>query len=176
MENTYYFIIDTNQNIVGCGMTPDGTVPFDSVVCTQEQYQNAGNWSISEGQIVPNPNLLANTQTAQVQSLSNACAMQILSGFTSSALGSVNNYASKEVDQRNLTQSAQSLKGGLLSCQNAAGVWSRQLHTQAQSQQALEDFVTARDAARLKLQTYEAQIAAATTVAQVQAILWAGTP
>lgn len=172
MENTYYFIIDTNQNIVGCGMTPDGTVPSDSVVCTQEQYQNAGNWSISKGQIVPNPNLLENAQTAQIQILSNACAMQILSGFTSSALGSVNNYASAVVDQCNITQSTQSTKGGLLACQNAAGVWNNEPHTQAQSQQVLEDFIEMRDAVRTNLTEREVKVRASTTVAEVQAITW----
>ena len=172
----YYFLVDASNNIVGSGFTPDGTVPDGCIVCSQVQAQNPFNWSVVKGEIVPGPNVLANTQAAQVQILSSACAKQIISGFSSSALGTPNNYASGEIDQQNIVQSAQSVKGGLLSCKNTSGVWSRQLHTQAQAQQVLEDFVTTRDAARSKLGVLETQIAAATTIEAVQTILWNSAP
>lgn len=173
---TYYFLVDASNNIVGSGFTPDGTLSDGCVVCSQAQAKNSFNWAIVKGEIVPSPNLLANTQVAQIQILSSACAKQIISGFSSSALGTQNNYASGKIDQQNIVQSAQSAKGGLLSCTNASGVWARQPHTQAQAQQALEDFVTARDAARSKLGTLEIQISAAITVEAVQAIIWNSTP
>lgn len=172
----YYLLVDASNNIVGSGFTPDGTVPDGCVVCSQLQAQNPFNWAIVKGEIMPSPNVLANTQAAQIQILSSACAKQIISGFSSPALGTPNNYASGEIDQQNIVQSAQSTKGGLLSCANASGVWTRQPHTQAQAQQVLEDFVTARDAARSKLGALETQVSAATTLEAVQAILWNRTP
>ena len=117
------------------------------------------------------PNL-ATAQALQCHALSSACAAQIISGFASSALGAAHTYASGDIDQQNIVQSAQSTKGGLLSCTDSTGAWSREAHTQAQAQQVLEDFVTARDAARTKLSGLQTQIVAATTVAAVQAISW----
>lgn len=147
---------------------------------TQEQWAaclTTPGWTVANGELIaPVPPtadvLLLRAQSVQSRILSSACAAQIISGFTSSALGSVNIYASTEVDQRNITQSAQCSKGGLLSCADAAGVWSRQPHTQAQAQQVLEDFVAERDTARLNLAGLEEQIEAATTVEEVQAVVW----
>ena len=111
-------------------------------------------------------------QSTRCSLLSRACAQQIISGFSSSSLGAAHNYASTTVDQQNIVQSAQCAKGGLLSCADSTGVWARVAHTQAQAQQVLEDFVTARDAARAKLNGLEAQINAATTSEAVQAVVW----
>lgn len=119
----------------------------------------------------PGPDL-PTAQSTQNQVLSLACQQQIVSGFTSSALGSAYSYGSNAVDQRNILMAAQSTKGGLLSCQNPAGVWVREAHTQAQAQQVAEDFVAVSDAARAKLNSLQAQINAATTVAAVQGVVW----
>lgn len=119
----------------------------------------------------PGPDL-PTAQATQNRVLFLACQQQILSGFTSSALGVAYSYASDAVDQRNILLAAQSSKGGLLSCQTATGIWSRVLHTQQQAQQVAEDFVVASDAARTKLGVLEAQIAAANSVASVQAVVW----
>lgn len=148
----------------------------DLLEVTDEQWEarTSDVFYVVGGVLTGSKNILLIMQAVQASALSKSCEQQIVSGFTSSALGSVNIYASAEVDQRNIVQSAQSIKGGLLSCKNTAGLWARQAHTQAQAQQALEDFVTARDDARLKLQTDQAQIAASTTVTAVQAIIWEG--
>lgn len=112
-------------------------------------------------------------QQKQTNNLSWACQQQIVSGFTSSILGSAYTYASGEVDQRNILAAAQATNGGLLSCQDATGVWDRRPHTKAQAQQALDDFVSARDGEREKLGSLVTQINAATTIEAVQAIVWA---
>lgn len=120
----------------------------------------------------PNVPDLPTAQKQQSAALSNACAAQILAGFASSALGVAYTYASDAVSQRNILLAAQSTKGGLLSCQDASGVWSRQPHTQAQAQQVLEDFVGICDAARAKLGGLEVQVNTATTVAAAQTVMW----
>lgn len=116
--------------------------------------------------------ILSMVQPVQKHMVSSACAAQIVSGFASSALGAAHTYASGDIDQQNIVQSAQSTKGGLLSCADSTGAWSRQPHTQAQAQQVLEDFVAARDAARTKLSGLEVQVNTATTVAAAQAVTW----
>lgn len=169
---THYLILDSAGNVKGSGLTPDNTIPDGRIVCTQAQAQSPFDWAVVNGEIVASPNLLVNAQAAQSQILSNACAVQITSGFSSSALGSANIYASTDIDQRNLLAAAQATNGGLLSCQNASGVWARASHTKAQGQQALDDFSATRDAARTTLGTLVAQVNAATSVAEVQTVIW----
>lgn len=118
---------------------------------------------------------LADVASMQTRILTQACQKQIVSGFASSALGTKHNYASTAIDQRNIVMASQSSKGGLLSCADQTGAWARAMHTQAQAQQALEDFVAMADTARTRLSALEAQITSATTVAAAQAVSWEKT-
>lgn len=172
----YYIKPNSNGAVIGNGIAgTENDVPAGSIVCSQEQYQRPFDWAVINGEIVPSPNLLANAQAAQMRVLSNACQKRITSGFASSALGVGHDYASDAVSQRNIILAAQSAKGGLLSCADASGIWSRVPHTQAQAQQVAEDFVAASDAARTKLSGLETQITAAKTVEAVQAVVWEST-
>lgn len=116
---------------------------------------------------------LARGQVYQQNFLAETCQNLIYRGFKSSALGESNYYASGETDQRNIVQSAQSTKGGLISLYNLTNnTWSRETHTQTQSQQVLEDFVVFRDGLRTQLSDCETQIMTATTIDEVKAIVW----
>lgn len=154
----------------------DFTQPgFIEVSDQQWAARNEKIWTVSGSEIVeyiPPPQNLSVVQQRQLNILIRACASQIISGFASSALGVAYTYASDAVSQRNILLAAQSTKGGLLSCQDASGVWSRQPHTQAQAQQVLEDFVGICDAARAKLTSKETGAASAKTVETVQAVVW----
>lgn len=132
-------------------------------------------WAVAGGGIVEYvapAQSLDNAQQSQARKLTTACQQLIVSGFASSALGAVHNYASTAIDQRNLILAAQSSKGGVLSCQDTTGAWARVMHTQTQAQHALEDFVAMAGGARTKLSAREAQIANATNVADVQDVAW----
>lgn len=148
----------------------------DLLVVTEQQWsvRTQDIYFVVEGVLTASATMLSVVIPEKVARLSAACALAIIGGFSSSALGEAFIYASQEIDQRNLVQSAQCAKGGLLSCQDNTGTWARKPHTQAQAQQVLEDFVTSRDAARLQLETAQAQAQAATTIAAVQAIMWEG--
>lgn len=140
-------------------------IPIGTVVECGYVYQNSAF-------INPNAPDLPTMQQQQAQMLSRACAQQILTGFTSSALGVAHHYASTAIDQRNLILAAQSTNGGLLSCRDATSAWGRLRHTQAQAQQALEDFVALADEARTKLSMLEMQVTSANTVAVANTIKW----
>lgn len=146
---------------------------------TEDEWKarTSGQWQVVDKALCAYSPTLSLTDVANMQAkaLAQACQQQIVSGFTSAALGAVHNYASTAIDQRNLILAAQSSKGGLLSCQDSTGAWVRVMHAQAQAQQVLEDFVAMADAARTKLSALETQIASATTVAAVQAVLWEKT-
>lgn len=164
-----------SENNIVCGLESasfDVAPPLSFVEIPSGAVVEYGYVYANDAFTNPNAPDLPTAQRQQMQILSSACAGQIIDGFASSALGVVHTYASGDIDQQNIVQSAQSSKGGLLSCADANGAWSRQPHTQAQAQQALEDFVVARDAERTKLGTLQAQVGAATTIEAVQEIVW----
>lgn len=123
---------------------------------------------------------LANAQAAQVASLSAACQAQIYAGFQSSALGAVHTYPAKDKDQTNLSGSVvASLLPGLPAdwttpfwCQDSAGAWAFVPHSAAQIQQVGADGKAAIVAALEKNAALAAQVMAAASVAEVQAVVW----
>ena len=141
--------------------------------------------------------LLYQAQQAQYAALTSAASAAITSGFTSSALGSAHTYPSGETDQLNLTASvvASMLPGTptifttLFYCATPAvaavaatstspavaavpAVWAFTPHTAAQIQQVGTDAKTWIQTQQATHATLAAQVAAATTVNAVQAIVW----
>jgi hypothetical protein len=111
-----------------------------------------------------------------------ACAAAIVSGFTSSALGSAYTYPSKVTDQQNLAASVlASILPGVTTgwttpfwCADSTGMWSWVNHTAAQIQQVGADSKTAILGYQSQNAQLQAQLVAAniTTVDQVAAIVW----
>lgn len=93
----------------------DSPVPagVNAIEITEAQWQACiatTGYAVANGALVaPVPpttaQLLAAAQAAQLVTLSSACAAAIVSGFTSSALGSPYTYPSKMTDQQNLASS-----------------------------------------------------------------------
>ena len=120
---------------------------------------------------------LSQVQAAQATKLSTACAEALTTGFTSSALGVALTYPSQDNDQRNL-QSAVSAAATAspgwtipLWCTDGDH-WSFTSHTAAQLQQVNADWLAHRVAAQQKYADLIAQINAATSLEEVQAIHW----
>lgn len=111
--------------------------------------------------------------------ISNDCKADILSGFTSAALGSDHHYPAKFTDQQNL---ASSVLASLLPipadwttpfwCADTSGVWAFRLHTASQIQQVGQDAKAAILAAMGKNEVLQAQIVAATSIESLDAIEW----
>lgn len=124
---------------------------------------------------------VAQAQATQSAALSASCASAIVSGFSSSALGSAHTYPSQPNDQSNLIGAATASQSPTLPagwtcnfwCADSTGAWALRAHTAAQIQQVLADGVAAREALSTKLAALVAQVEAATTVAAVQSIVWA---
>lgn len=123
---------------------------------------------------------LADAQSAQIAVLSAACQAQIYAGFDSAALGAVHHYPAKDKDQGNLSGSVvSSLLPGLPAdwttpfwCQDSAGAWAFVPHSAAQIQQVGADGKAAIVAALEKNAALAAQVMAAASVAEVQAVVW----
>jgi hypothetical protein len=129
---------------------------------------------------VQTPVPLAQAQALQANIVDSACANAIVSGFTSSALGSAYTYPSKTTDQQNLAASVlASILPGVTAdwttpfwCANSSGVWAWVTHTAAQIQQVGTDSKTAILNYQSQNAQLQAQIAAATTIDAVLAIVW----
>ena len=164
MSNPTYYLTTT-----GNGYSPDGTLPPGAVACTQEQHANAGAWTIENGEIVAYTMPLAEAQAVQSAVIKTACRNAILGGFSSSALGADYAYPSDDVAQRNIGMCA--VGGGLLWCETGA-TWAMVVHTTAQAQQVQKDLFAMIQTNQAKYETLMGEIAAATSVAAVQAITW----
>lgn len=118
------------------------------------------------------PQLKSDTREA----INTACRNQIISGFESSALGTPHQYPFEEEDQSNLMSTFMLAKelnvSKVFKCWDSAGVDDYRLHTVAQLQQVGQDAETHKMTALIKARTLKAQIDAATTAAEVEAIVW----
>lgn len=145
------------------------------------------NWNTAKLGAVPtasvlqqawNSVLVQQAQAAQLAIIAAASDAAQTTGFTSSALGSAYTYPSDLQDQSNLnhvvtvSQIAPAGTTFPFWCTSAAGVSGFVAHTAAQIQKAGLDGYAAIMAAKQKQYTLSQQIAAATTVAAVQAITW----
>lgn len=132
--------------------------------------------AIAEPDTVPLETLQANALTV----ITNACAAQIVAGFTSDALGAVHTYPNDSTDQANLTASvlAAVLAGSDESwttpfkCTDSAGVTAYRAHTAAQIKTVGVAGMTWTNTALAKKDALQAQIEAATTAEEVAAVAW----
>ena len=168
-------LIHPNQTVIG---------PFDGVTVVmtsaeQAAYDNPQAWLYQSGAFVANPNWgameLAQAQQAQVAAIEAGMNATLNSGFTSSADGTALTYGFAAADQTNLTQEATMMLAG-------ATVWPIEWATydgtatvsltQAQFTQLLTDGQSFKWACVKQLRTLTAQVQAATTMADVQAVVW----
>ncbi len=129
--------------------------------------------------VAPAPDLGA-AKSHQLAALRAACAMAIVQGFTSDALGTPHAYPYKQADQANLLRAiTSSLVPGLsedwsapIWCVSPAGEWVHQPH----DAHAVQAVGAAADAYVLACQTRLAsltqEVGAATSIESVHAIAW----
>jgi hypothetical protein len=119
-------------------------------------------------------------KASKAASLSATCQYVIYAGCASSALGAPHTYPTLDRDQNNLSASVlASLMPGLPStwttphwCMDSLGSWAYVPHTAAQIQQAGQDVKQHIVTQLTKNATLQAQVAAATTIAELDLIVW----
>ncbi|MGB8422171.1 hypothetical protein [Paraburkholderia sp.] len=125
--------------------------------------------------------VLAAAQAAQTGQLTSACAVQIQSGFQSSALGAAYLYPLDLTSQSNMQAAV--IRFGITTptppatinfmCADMATMtWQRRAHTSAQIMQVALEAMGYIEAVLAKKDTLTAQVAAQTTAAAVQGIAW----
>lgn len=165
---------------------PVNAVEVDDAIF-QRSIQEPGAWLFDpiSGGLVAKPapteaELLPGAKAAKIRELSNACRAQIEGGFDSAALGAVHHYPAGQQDQANLTASVTAslipnLPAGWTTafwCADSSGVWAYAEHTAAQIQQVGIDGKAAITAALQRNAQLRAQVEAATSLAEVAAVVW----
>jgi hypothetical protein len=183
---------DAQGNIIAFYDSVDSPVPASVtrvIEITDAQWQEClstpGHTVVGGALVAPTPptaaQILATAQAAQIDLLNAACQAQIVAGFNSSALGASHTYPAQMTDQQNLSASVlasllPNLPAGWTTpfwCADGGGSWSYANHTAAQIQQVGQDGKAAILACLTKKAQLAAQVEAATTVAAVQAVVWA---
>ncbi|NOX15952.1 MAG: hypothetical protein GXP61_08010 [Epsilonproteobacteria bacterium] len=113
----------------------------------------------------------------KISNLNNLCKKDILSGFTSNALGSVYHYQSEQVDQLNLIGMVAGGVDDYFKCSLDDGsgnttTWEYKLHTITQLKQVLNDGKAYKLSLLQKVNTLKAQANSATTKTALGKIAW----
>jgi len=120
--------------------------------------------------------LLQNKKDIKTNELNTTCAKEITSNFSSSALGDTHIYQSEQTDQLNLIGVVTAGQDDYFKCgvEDTDGnvAWNYKMHTIAQLQQVLGDGKAHKQGLLQKANTLKAKVASATTVAEVEAIVW----
>jgi hypothetical protein len=162
-RNEVYYRTDTQEIINGflLGIEPD------PVLHTQEVPGENSVWD-GQGWVDDMATLLAN----KIIELNAACEAKIISGFDSVALGSSYTYQSDRDDQLNLIGVVASGVDQVFKCQDSNGDWDYRPHTIEQLTVVLNDGATRKTSLIIECSTLKAQAAAATTKAELDAIVW----
>lgn len=107
----------------------------------------------------------------KIQDLDNSCESEILAGFESSALGTPHFYQSSRDDQMNLIGLVATGDDDLFKCDDYTSIAYR-LHTAAQLKQVIVDGKNIKLTILTKFNTLKGQVLAATTQAEIDAIVW----
>ena len=181
---TYYITAWTPTGIItGTGFTPDGTLPQGAIVCTKEQAKNASQYVVDTSTIpptvvnAPSAILLAQAQSAQIALLQSAFeqAEQAPISLTL-ASGIITSFGMTPPDWTKIV--------GLYSKYVAKGIalpsgyqipdtnGTLQAVTVTDIENLFNAGETQMTGAITKLASLVAQVQAATTVADVQAVTW----
>jgi len=119
---------------------------------------------------------LAELKASKTSEINSACSKAITSGFTSSALGTPHTYQSEQTDQLNLIGVVTAGQDDYFKCgitdANGNVTWNYELHTIVQLQQVLADGKVHKQGLLQKANTLKAQVTGATTVKDVEAVVW----
>jgi hypothetical protein len=172
---TQEIVAEYGLNIVQDVAQPSAA-PFNTI--SEGPPENVGG--VWQQTWVQTPFTLSDAKAIQSAVLDSTCANLIVSGFTSSALGSPYTYPSKPTDQQNLLASyVLSLQSGLPAgwttpfwCADANMNWAWVPHTATQIQQAGQDGMKNILALQSKNAALQAQLSKATDISEVQLVVW----
>lgn len=199
MANQYFANYNPEDGSILGFYTPDihDSIPQPALAITEGQWQEClssqGNFKVINGVLTntyvapTDAEILASAQTAKLTELSDACATAITAGFQSSAMGSLYQYDSTSEDQANLSAMYQAtrlpnfattppyngeipLRACPVAKDGTVGAKVVLEHNTAEIQQMFMDMLLHTGTCKQNLWTKQGLVAAAKTVADVEAI------
>ncbi|MBA1250915.1 hypothetical protein [Pseudomonas luteola] len=190
----YAYFDPNNRAVLGWFDTEahDVTLPSSDLLVELDQekwdeFSGSACWVDYSGALVMSaPALIVpldQALSAKIAELNAACAAAIVAGFQCDALGEAYTYPSDIEDQLNLTGSVQlsQLEGAddpewvtPFKCADKQGTWSAVAHTAAQIQKVGVTFTRIKLGLIGKKDLLIAQAKAAASVADIEAVMWAG--
>ena len=146
---------------------------YDGIILTDPLQQKI---SKEEFETSLEQQILLLNKNKKVNEINTACAKEITSNFNSDALGDTHIYQSEQTDQLNLIGVVIAGQDDYFKCgvEDADGnvTWNYEKHTIAQLQQVLQDGKVHKQGLLQKANILKTQVANATTVEDVEAIVW----
>lgn len=118
------------------------------------------------------PFVISEATTSKLNHINHSASTEILSGFTSNALGSEHYYQSSRDDQLNLIGLVASTGDLPMRCSVDGNTWSYIIHTQQQRQQVLDHGAAKKHTILLKAATLKALLATAKLESDLNKINW----
>ncbi|MDN7540267.1 DUF4376 domain-containing protein [Burkholderia cenocepacia] len=178
MTIEYYVFANAAGQITGSGSTADGTIPEGAIICTQSQAANPLAYAIAGGGVVEasDAQLLEQARAAQISIINAAYAAAVMEPVSfKTAEGTTESFQADPGSQLVLMQATQgyTLAGSVPAGFYWVAVNNTQVPFTLADLSALYQAMLDRGwAAFQHKQSLKAQIAAAATVAAVQAISW----
>lgn len=157
---------ETGKHIV---MSGSDFVYFD----TKQKVESAIVQSVTLARDSKNIKIAKENKTL---SISNDCANEIISGFSSDALGTTHIYQSEQIDQLNLIGAVAGgtddyFKAGTKDADDVI-TYEYKMHTAVQLLQVLNDGKAYKQTLLQKANGLKVQVAEATTVEEIEATVW----
>lgn len=151
---------------------PTLTVESFDFIYSYEEYKIQNGLPVHVGKTTDQLNLELNSyKTDTILGLSQSCEADIISGFTSNALGTAHTYQSDRDDQLNLIGMVSASMDDYFKCFDGT-VWDYKLHTALQFKQVLIDGKNTKLTALQKFNTLKEQVLSATTKTVIDLIVW----
>ena len=163
-------------------------IPTPNIEVSEEDWQKAINESanyvdakkkkLSVKDFRTDTEIIKTTRALKIDTINKACAMEIIGGFVSGALGVKHKYKSEQIDQLNLIGMVAGGTDDYFKCSEDIDkavedtVYQYKMHTSEQLLQVLNDGKVYKQTLLQKSATLKSQIAKATTVKKIEAISW----
>jgi len=173
---------DTNKILGWYDKEIHKTIPTPNVEVENDVWKEALNINANtydeavQTFVIKDFRTLKELKASKLSSINTSCEAVIVSGFTSSALGSEHIYQSDRDDQINLMGLVTTGKDDLLKCGVDDGdgniTWEWKQHTVTQLKAVFDDGAAFKMLQLIKANTLKVQISSATTVEEVNEIVW----
>ncbi len=154
----------------GYKVTAEGEEYSISYLPTTYLYKETKKY-IDDGGIIEPEFSFKKLQNTKINQINQFCETAIVSGFKSSALGIEHTYKSDRDDQINLMGLVTTGLDDVCKCSDGE-IWEWKPHTSTQLKEVFDNGIAYKKQMLIKANTYKNQVLSATTVEEINKIVW----